>query len=500
MANSILSSHAASTSNTILVSHGWPDGSSPNSVLGSHDADYPAAGDTTPDAFTFTDQTDVAVNTTRTSNSITVAGITAAANISITGGTYQIGAGSFVSTSGTVTNGQTVTVRHTSSASNSTATNTVLTIGGRSDTFTSTTVAASGTFAITGTSLTGTNLTISGAQFGAKSPAAPVYFQPFVGITTGVVARNAAVGMDFCTFSNTGGGVEPAVDNTTGIGGGSLRSIGQSIAAGTDDWKTHYGKYLSNVRELFVNTWLKLNVTSGSSGFQLKWVRAGMRASGGTETDPEVNYATSPRVMGSVMFNSSGTWPANNSGEAWLEYRESDGTPHANFELDHDSTVVPYGTPNHDGSTASFTPPPTTAFNQWWNNEAHYKANDYTTSNGYMTMRLNGKERIRVAGVNAFTGANDTMQYVILNPLTTGHTGANVDVYLSRTYIDSTRARVFLGNASTYENCTGYFLCPPTSWDTGSIIVSNVENVPTGYDWAYVVKSDGTVSNGWAWR
>jgi hypothetical protein len=98
--------------------------------------------DTTPDQFTFTDQTNVSLNTVITSNSITVSGINAAASISVSGGTYSINGGAYTSASGTVTNGQTVSVRHTSSASNSTATNTTLTIGGVSDVFTSTTVAA----------------------------------------------------------------------------------------------------------------------------------------------------------------------------------------------------------------------------------------------------------------------------------------------------------------------------------------------------------------------
>lgn len=101
-----------------------------------------AAGedDTTPDAFSFTDQSGVALSSTITSAAITVAGIDAAAAITITGGTYDInGSGTFVSTEGTVNNGDTVRARHTSSASYLTATNTVVTIGGVSDTFTSTT-------------------------------------------------------------------------------------------------------------------------------------------------------------------------------------------------------------------------------------------------------------------------------------------------------------------------------------------------------------------------
>jgi M6 family metalloprotease-like protein len=95
--------------------------------------------DTTPDAFTFTDQTNVALNTTVTSNTITVSGICAPAFISITGGTYSINGGVYTSTTGTVSNGDTVTVRQTSSGSYSTTTNATLTIGGVSDTFSVTT-------------------------------------------------------------------------------------------------------------------------------------------------------------------------------------------------------------------------------------------------------------------------------------------------------------------------------------------------------------------------
>ncbi len=100
------------------------------------------ASDTTPDAFTFTDATGAALSSVNTSNAITVAGIDAAAAISITGGTYSINGGSYTSSSGTITVGQTVTVKATASGSYSTAVNAVLTIGGVSDTYTVTTRAA----------------------------------------------------------------------------------------------------------------------------------------------------------------------------------------------------------------------------------------------------------------------------------------------------------------------------------------------------------------------
>lgn len=101
------------------------------------------AWDTAPTAYSFTDQTDVALSSTMTSDAITVAGINYPAAISVSGGTYDINASdSFTSSAGTVSVGDTVRARHTSSASNLTAVDTIVTIGGVSDTFSSTTLAA----------------------------------------------------------------------------------------------------------------------------------------------------------------------------------------------------------------------------------------------------------------------------------------------------------------------------------------------------------------------
>ena len=98
--------------------------------------------DTTPDPFTFTDQTGMPLNTVITSNTITVSGISAAAVISITGGTYSINGGAYVNTVGTVNNNDTVTVQQTSAGNYVTKTDATLTIGGLSDTFSVTTLAA----------------------------------------------------------------------------------------------------------------------------------------------------------------------------------------------------------------------------------------------------------------------------------------------------------------------------------------------------------------------
>ena len=99
--------------------------------------------DSTPDAFSFTAANGVALGTVQTSNSITVAGINAAATISVGNGEYQINSAGWTSASGTVNNNDTVTVRHTASATNNASVSTTLNIGGVTANFVSTTMAAS---------------------------------------------------------------------------------------------------------------------------------------------------------------------------------------------------------------------------------------------------------------------------------------------------------------------------------------------------------------------
>lgn len=108
------------------------------------------SADTTPDQFTLTDQTGVALGTVIESNAITVSGVDADTDVpvSITGGEYAVdagaGFGAFTSAATNAQLGYQIKVRHTSSATNSAPTNTTLDVGGVTDTFTTTTLAAAG--------------------------------------------------------------------------------------------------------------------------------------------------------------------------------------------------------------------------------------------------------------------------------------------------------------------------------------------------------------------
>ena len=139
------SATGGATNNTVLTIGGLHAANSIATPLGTAiNITYSSttAIDTTPDAFNFTDQTGVAQSTAITSAPITIAGIAAAASISVTNGEYSLDGINFVSTDGTVNNGDSITLRHTSASAAVTSVNTILTIGGTSDTFTSTTAAA----------------------------------------------------------------------------------------------------------------------------------------------------------------------------------------------------------------------------------------------------------------------------------------------------------------------------------------------------------------------
>ena len=97
-------------------------------------------GDTIPEPFSFTGQTGVDPMSVRTSDSATITGIDAPANVTVSNGQYSVGCGeTFISTQSTISSGQGVCVRHTASPAFATEVTTTLTVGGVPATFTSVT-------------------------------------------------------------------------------------------------------------------------------------------------------------------------------------------------------------------------------------------------------------------------------------------------------------------------------------------------------------------------
>jgi len=96
-------------------------------------------GDTAPNAFGFTAQTNVTPKSTVMSNTITITGISIPAPISIRRGSYSINGGAFTSAPGTISNGNTVQLRQAAEDGDLVTNVTTLTIGGVSGSFSTTT-------------------------------------------------------------------------------------------------------------------------------------------------------------------------------------------------------------------------------------------------------------------------------------------------------------------------------------------------------------------------
>jgi uncharacterized delta-60 repeat protein len=101
--------------------------------------------DITPNPFTFTAQTGVAVNAVVESNAVTITGIEGNSPLAIVNGSFSKGCtGSYRGGTDTITNGETICVQQVAAATANTQKTTTLTIGSVQGTFVTTTMAASG--------------------------------------------------------------------------------------------------------------------------------------------------------------------------------------------------------------------------------------------------------------------------------------------------------------------------------------------------------------------
>lgn len=103
---------------------------------------FSAEADGEPQGFSLAAQSGVALSSVRTSDAISVAGLTTVTGIGVSGAsdsTYSINGGAYTSQPGALANGDEVRVRHTSAATPGTATTTTLNIGGVTADFVTTT-------------------------------------------------------------------------------------------------------------------------------------------------------------------------------------------------------------------------------------------------------------------------------------------------------------------------------------------------------------------------
>jgi hypothetical protein len=166
--------------------------------------------DTTPDAFSFTAVSGVALSSTNTSNTVTPTGFDTATTISaITGGTYSLNGGAFSSTVPVAFSpGDTIAVRGTASSSNLTVTSVSVTIGGVTGSYSITTVSGSSATLQTATWENLTGMTDNGSGT-LTAPSGGAYY------SYASTVQKVQSGDGYFEFTYTGSRVACALDTGT---------------------------------------------------------------------------------------------------------------------------------------------------------------------------------------------------------------------------------------------------------------------------------------------
>lgn len=345
-------------------------------------------------------------------------------------------------------------------------------------------IAAAATPTIATAQLTGSSLVITGANFGTKGSAAPFFYQDYT-------TRNGEADGDLLigyanqrSFSSNSYGSSTKVD--TGLGRTAGRgALKLDISAGAADYFPHIAINSSNTGrgtltsqstdEMYVSYWVKFELVSGtpaSGGIQIKSARSG---SGGPTTNYYTNY---PLYVSSL-------WPKGDmSGFIGLLQETRDS-----------SNVVSSGEHFDTTSTSAW------ASGSWNFVEIYQKFNTPGVADGVFRYKVNGvtmNKGIDPSSSSAILvrksgDSSKHFDYSLLVP------GVDIPGYTSNSkyrllfsehYVDTTPQHVMLGNASTLAASKGGLLCPPTSWNNGSLTV-NAANVPSGYNWVYVTNAAG---------
>jgi len=343
-------------------------------------------------------------------------------------------------------------------------------------------VVPSGTMSISGAVVGGSTMTITGNGFGTKpatgpgGTVAPWFFRTWIGSPTGGDWVSAGYTRRHDNFY----GAE-SLQSSGGINNAPAMRI-----MGNLNGPNSYGLFTqpqidlpAGVTTLFHSHWFRIKRAAGistSHQVQFKGPRFGPKVSN-TAVD---NYRATPSI--GHRFETDLTWASRENTNLILEYANAG-------ELSSYSQNI--------------TPTPTgIANNTVLNMEGWVRWNDVGQANGAYEVHVNGQRTNFKANLANRTSGSQFFGYFSPHPGLDGYgaqSAGDWEIYVSRPYVDTTLARVFLGNAATIGGCTGRFMLPPTTWSDTSITVSDCAGIPSGYDWVYVVKSDGTTSNGVAY-
>jgi hypothetical protein len=310
---------------------------------------------------------------------------------------------------------------------------------------------------VSGVVTQGSALTITGSGFGNKPIAAPYFFSDFDSASVGQTALQA--GLD---DEGTDGQGLPVVSNDKAFSG--KQSLRMDYLQNKDSMFPRIGKSGLNSNEVYVSVWTYWTHTAGSGGSQFifKLVRGG--------ANPP--YSGVPRFYETIRPNLAGTVLGSDRGSV------------------NSSNVTAFSDDVNAGQNAD----------GWHRSEYYFKLSEAGVANGQFQTWVDGVLNANVSNtMSRLAGTSSAINYVMspFDGIDSYGTSNSYEVWADDFYIDTTRARVEIGDASTLSACKKRNILPPQSWSNSQVSVkANVSMFAPGSNaFIYVFDSSGSVNS-----
>jgi hypothetical protein len=296
-------------------------------------------------------------------------------------------------------------------------------------------------------------ITITGKMFANKANAAPIKFDSF---ENGV--NDTALNRRDPSWQKYGDGAK--YSNTTSHSG--TLSVKSAITNG-ESFNTNYFTYNAPSSGVFISYW---------------W-----RTLNGDNTDKTIVKLT--RICSSTTAGGGGVY--NGTGNTSLG-----GT------FDFSSRCGPYCAYDNGATTETvlkqFAFPP---LNQWQKIEMFKKLSTPGVKDGIVECRILGVDyAIDTAALTRAAGQSFKLNTVLLGLMEGNSQSHNYEAYIDDIYIDSTRARIEIGNASTWSACSIREIQLPTVW-TDTLLKCSLnlgQFTSSSKLYLYIVDTDGRVN------
>jgi hypothetical protein len=340
-----------------------------------------------------------------------------------------------------------------------------------------------------GTLTDGASRTITGSGFGTKPQAAPLHFDRFEGGTAGAnltTAYTPTIGSAYQGIST----IPPSFDNAQAFSGSKSLLLDFTLSS-TDAGCNATVSFGGNRQEMYSSYRVRKSIVgtqdTGSGAWNIKYGRVGATAFFNSDTDAPI-FEVFTELNGTAQTGPSGgeisVLGAADSTTKW------NVTPMSNDAWHRLEGYVKLPSPFNTNTGERYFKKNMAGLYTRSGQIGHYA--DPLTPLASSTITTADYEG---APYNTFTGASGYLGFNFFITPFYCRQSYSIKLWVDEIYLDSTQARVEIGNAATWSGCTKRSPQPATAWADGSITVTlNKGDMSTGEAaYAFVVKTDGTI-------